>query len=164
MIYNITIKQLINHMSDEARAEAAALKATQPICPVFGKNVSYVDTPAFAGTAYDTNVEGWGKHACVEPYASTGMPFPAALAQFKLAAIGTEIKDEAGNVIGHEITFTTEDYKEAFFYAQLGAQMADQGFVVECPELKPAADEADDEASDAGEEEAADAGEEEAGE
>jgi hypothetical protein len=72
--------------------------------------------------------EAWGSVAAMEPYATTSIPFPVPLAQFKLAVVGG--KDEDGNP-NNTVTFTTEDSKEAFYYMQVGVQMADQGFVVE---------------------------------
>ena len=56
----------------------------------------------------------WNHHA------STGIPLPVPLAQFKLAVVGED----------NQVTFDVDDYKEAFHYQQLGEQMADQGFEV----------------------------------
>ena len=85
---------------------------------------SYVDTPAYAGTVYDTNVEGFGQLNIMEPYATTSFPFPVPLAQFKLAVVGT---DGDG---GKEVEFTVDTYEEAFWYMTAGAQLKDQGFTV----------------------------------
>lgn len=90
-----------------------------PIMRIYKPNDSYVDTAGYAGTVYDTNVPGWGELPVPEPYATTSIPFPVPLAQFKLA------------VVGNPVVFEVEDYKEAFYYQQIGFAMADQGFAVE---------------------------------
>lgn len=123
MKYTITIE----YRGKETNVERIAC----PICRIFTPSASYVDTVAYEGTTWDTNVDGWGSTPVVEPYASTSIPFPVPLAQFKLAVVGTPIVGEGGKqVIGHSVKFTTEDYKEAFYYKQVGAALADQGFTV----------------------------------
>ena len=92
-----------------------------PIAPTYFPTNSYVDTEAMAGTVYDTNVEGWGTIDLMEPYKTTSFPFPVPLAQFKVAAVGTE----------GTVTFTVDTYMEAFWYTQAGIQLKDQGFTVE---------------------------------
>lgn len=94
------------------------------ISRMFEPTGAYIDSKPYEGTVYDTNVEGWGETAMPEPFASTSIPFPAALAQFKLAIVGKS----------NEVSFDVEDYKEAFYYETLGDQMKDQGFVVEVSE------------------------------
>lgn len=106
-----------------------------PICKMFEPCKSYIDTTAYKGTVYDTNVSGFGKIDLMEPYASTSFPFPVPLTQFKLAVIGEEAKDKDGNVIGKNITFTVNSYMEAFWYKQAGAVLADQGFIVEVTDV-----------------------------
>lgn len=81
---------------------------------------SYVDSEAYDGTVYDTNVTGFGSVPAVAPYDSTSIPFPVALAQFNLAQVGKD----------NEVEFTVDDYKEAFYYKTVGDQLKDQGFVV----------------------------------
>lgn len=122
MAYNVTITY--------KGPEAEGIKDVCSICNLFKPTGSYADTEAYAGTVYDTNVEGWGKIDLMEPYASTSFPFPTPLAQFKLAVIGEDVKDEDGNVIGKKVSFTVDDYKEAFWYKQVGAALANQGFEV----------------------------------
>lgn len=84
----------------------------------WGPKRSYIDTKPYEGTVYDTNIDGWGFIEMPEPYASTSLPFPVPLAQFKLATMGGVV------------TFETDDYKEAFYYAEVGAAVADQGFEI----------------------------------
>lgn len=104
---------------------ADAVDLTLPICPIYTTTNSYVDSTAYAGTVYDTNVQGFGSIEAVEPYASTGFPFPVPLAQFKMAVIGTAQSDGS-----KKYEFEVDDYKEAIYYTEVGAQLADQGFTV----------------------------------
>lgn len=97
-----------------------------PICALYVPTNSYVDTPAYEGTVYDTNVPGFGKINVMEPYATTSFPYPVPLAQFKLAVVGED--DGEG---GKTVTFTVDTYEEAFWYMEAGAQLVDQGFTVE---------------------------------
>lgn len=106
-----------------------------PICRLYAPTGSYVDTPAYEGTVYDTNVEGWGKIDVMEPYASTAFPFPVPLAQFKIAIIGQDVLDEDGKATGAKfVEFTVDSYMEAFWYTEAGRALADQGFTVEVTE------------------------------
>ena len=110
-------------------------KICAPIMRLFQPNNSYIDTPAYTEgipadkpddekisgkSVYATNVDGWGSLDMAEPFATTSVPMSGPLAQFKLAVVGEDNKVE----------FEVDDYKEAFYYQQLGDQMADQGFVV----------------------------------
>lgn len=103
-----------------------SINVVLPISPTFFPTNSYVDSTAYAGTVYDTNVEGWGTIDLMEPYKTTSFPFPVPLAQFKVAAVGT-----SGTV-----TFTVDTYMEAFWYTQAGIQLKDQGFTVEVEEAE----------------------------
>lgn len=77
----------------------------------------------YGKSIYATNVDDkYGYAPQVEPYASTSIPFPTPLAQFKLAVVGGT---------DNSVTFDVDDYKEAFYYMDLGKSLADQGFVVE---------------------------------
>lgn len=96
------------------------IRFVYPICPVFFPTNSYADSTAMAGTAYDTNVEGYGEINLLEPFKTTSFPFPVPLAQFKVAAIGED----------GEVKFTVDTYMEAFWYTQAGLALADQGFTV----------------------------------
>lgn len=95
-----------------------------PVMRLYRPNNSYIDTPAYEGTVYDTNVPGWGSLEQMEPFATTSIPFPVPLAQFKLAVVGKD----------NMVEFTVEDYKEAFYYMQVGIALADQGFTVSVEE------------------------------
>lgn len=101
-----------------------------PIAALYVPSNSYVDTPAYAGTVYDTNVDGFGKLNIMEPYATTSFPFPVPLAQFKLAVVGTDGDN------GKEVEFTVDTYEEAFWYMTAGEQLKDQGFTVTVTEAE----------------------------
>lgn len=96
------------------------IRFVYPICPVFVPTNSYADTTALEGTVYDTNVDGFGTLPVAEPFKTTSFPFPIPLAQFKVAALGTD----------NELEFTVETDAEALWYKQAGIQLADQGFEV----------------------------------
>lgn len=115
-----------------------SIQFVNPICRLFVPENSYIDTPAYEGTVYDTNVDGFGKIDLMEPFASTSFPFPVPLAQFKLAVVG-EDDEETG---GKKVTFEVATYMEAFWYKQAGVALADQGFTVEVEESGSADDEA----------------------
>ena len=106
------------------------------ICSIFIPNGSYIDSAVYTEgyevgaeaeskkygrSVYATNVDGWGNTEVKEPFASTSIPFPVALAQFMLAVVGED----------NEVTLDVDDYKEAFYYKELGQSLADQGFTVE---------------------------------
>ena len=125
--------------------ETDASRIVASISPIFVPTNSYIDTPAYVegfhnsvtgGTIadkygksiYANNVDDkWGYAAQVAPYDSTSIPFPVPLAQFKLAIVGEN----------NTVTFTVDDYKEAFYYKELGHQLADQGFEVEVTDAEP---------------------------
>lgn len=109
-----------------------SIQFVSPICRLFVPSNSYVDTPAYKGTVYDTNVEGFGKIDLMEPFASTSFPFPVPLAQFKLAVVGENDEDSDGK----KAEFEVATYMEAFWYKQAGVALADQGFIVDVSEIK----------------------------
>lgn len=98
-----------------------------PISRMYAPNNSYIDSPAYKDTVYDTNVEGIGKIDLMEPFASTSFPYPVPLSQFKLATVGRkDIKTG-----GKKVEFRVPTYMEAYWYQEAGVQLADQGFIVE---------------------------------
>lgn len=130
MAYTVTIKY--KGVSGEVAIEPA------PIARLWNPKGSYIDSAVYENglegvygkSVYATNVEGWGEIAPVSPYDSTSIPYPVALAQFKLATVGEDLLNDDDEVIGKQVSFDVDDYKEAFFYKTLGEQMADQGFEV----------------------------------
>lgn len=123
MAYSITIAYA-------GPANPTDLRIPAPIYPVYVPSNSYVDTAAYDGTVYDTNVKGMGSINILEPYASTAFPFPVPLAQFKVAVISDS----------NEVTFTVETYMEAFYYTEAGKALASQGFTVTVEEVTADAD------------------------
>lgn len=117
MAYTITITYT------GVTAPSAAL--VSPVCRLYTPDNSYVDTAAYAGTVYDTNVDGFGFIDLMEPYKTTSFPFPVPLAQFKAAVVGAVQNDGS-----YKVEFTVDSYMEAFWYAQVGEQVKDQGFTV----------------------------------
>lgn len=112
-----------------------SIRFASPVCSCFTPCNSYVDTAAYAGTVYDTNVKGFGSIDLMEPYASTAFPFPVPLAQFKLAVIGEDVVGKSGKATGEkQVVFEVASYMEAFWYIQAGAALADQGFTVTAEE------------------------------
>ena len=122
MAYNVTITYT-------GPTAPVHLYAVSPICRLYTPTASYTDTAVYEGTVYDTNISGWGTIDLMEPYASTGFPYPVPLAQFKMAVI-TE-PDETGM---HTFTFTVDSYMEAYWYKEAGIALGDQGFVVNVEE------------------------------
>ena len=98
----------------------ASIPFVSPICALYQPTNSYIDTAAYAGTVYDTNVDGFGAIDLMEPYKTTSFPYPVPLAQFKVAVVGEE----------NTATFTVDSYEEAFWYMEAGKALADQGFTV----------------------------------
>lgn len=100
-----------------------------PICNIYVPTNSYIQTEAYAGTAYDTSTRGKvGYIDLMEPYATTSFPFPVPLAQFKVAAVGEGTPKE--------VEFTVDTYAEAFWYIEAGKALADQGFTVTVAEAE----------------------------
>ena len=102
----------------------------EPIGGEYAPDNSYIESKAFVDgvdgaygkSVYATKTHGMGTLPLPEPYASTGIPtaFPTAAAKIHLAVVGEDNKVE----------FTTDDYKEAFYYKELAAQLASQGFEI----------------------------------
>ena len=105
-----------------------------PVCSVFEPNASYIDSEDYEATRYNSNVKGFGDIPQVEPYASTSVPMSTPLAQFKLATQAQKVDETTGV---RSLEFNVEDYKEAFYYLQLGKDMEEQGFAVEVEGLGP---------------------------
>lgn len=107
-------------------AQPESIQFVNPICRMYTPGSSYIESPAYEGTVYDTHIDGFGTLNILEPYASTSFPFPVPLAQFKLAIVG-EDDEETG---GKKVEFTVDTYMEAFWYMEAGRELASQGFAV----------------------------------
>lgn len=129
--------------------EKVVEKLASPICSTFAPTGSYIDSPVYTEgnpvgaeaadknygkSIFATNVDGWGSIEVKEPFATTSIPFPVALAQFKVAVVSDK-KDDAGHPY---VEFEVSDYKEAFYYKEIGASIADQGFIVEVADSQAA--------------------------
>lgn len=124
MAYTVTIKYV--------GIEKDVDRLVAPICRIFMPTNSYVDTPVFTEggpiggdkeygkSIYATNVAGFGNIDVPAPFNFTSIPFSVPMAQFNLAVVG----------VNNEVSFDVDDYKEAFYYMQVGEAMKDQGFVV----------------------------------
>ena len=129
MAYTVTIKY--------TGKDPELTTAVAPISRIYSPDNSYIDTDAYevgnktggyGKSQYATNVnDKFGFAPQVEPYASTSVPFPVPLAQFKMAAAAAV----NGNAKEAKIDIEVEDYKEALYYQELGTQLADQGFEIE---------------------------------
>lgn len=106
------------------------------VCALFNPESSYVDGAAYDGSRFDSNVPGLGIMDAPEPYASTSVPMSTPLAQFKMATQATA--DTHTGV--RTLSFEVDDYKEAFYYKQLGEDMKDQGFTVTVTETAKASE------------------------
>lgn len=124
-------------------AELGQRKGTT-ICSIFEPGSSYVDSEAYEGTRFDSNVYGAvGGVRDKSAYAVTNVPMSVPLAQFNMAVLA---EPDSNGVRKYE--FQTEDHKEIAYYKQLGFDMAEQGFTVTIEETKAAA--GDDSKTEAG--------------
>lgn len=113
-------------------------RTVAPICPTFQSPSSYVDTPAYAGTALASNVAGWGVIPG-GPDVEVGVPFPAGIHNFNVSKLGEKKKDETGTYIEAELKVDTA--KDALFYRNLAVELKDQGYVITVTEDSDAASE-----------------------
>lgn len=112
------------------RPVADAEQLVQPICSLFAPTGSYIDSEAYAGTVYDTNVEGFGQAVAPEQFMAASIAHPGIIGQFKFAA-------ENG-----ETEFEVTDHATACYYYEVGKALESQGFQVTIPGLvKEAAEE-----------------------
>ena len=135
MAYTVTIKYTGSAVGDGVREG-------YPICSVFMPTSSYIDSPVYkvgnptmgetvgenyGKSLYATNVIGHGQIPLPTYWAETLIPLGVPLAQFHLSVIKDDV-DESGHPY---VEITVEDYKEAFYFQELGVSLADQGFTVE---------------------------------
>lgn len=95
----------------------AADQAAQ-ICATFVPTNAAADLPAFAGTYYDTNVEGWGEGMTLEQFMKASVAHPGLVLALKLAI-------ENGSY-----EFETEDEKTVMYLEEVADAVADQGFEI----------------------------------
>lgn len=90
-----------------------------PICPVMQPTNCAADMPAFDGTYYDTNVEGWGAGTSLEQFIAQQVAHPGLVAALKKA-----VRDG-------EYTIEDADEKTMLYLDEVAEAIADQGFVVD---------------------------------
>lgn len=117
---------IVKIVFDPRKVARPADTESTSVCALFNPESSYVDGAAYDGSRFDSNVPGLGIMDAPEPYASTSVPMSTPLAQFKMA---TQAKANAHTGVC-TLIFEVDDYKEAFYYKQLGEDMKDQGFTV----------------------------------
>lgn len=103
------------------------------ICNIFAPGGSYIDTPAYEGTCYDTNVHGWGKLNGLRPMANTVTRFAwlerAAIAAVEASKKATTAEEFTKLNVG--VTFDLgNDYMEKLYWMQMADNVASQGFVI----------------------------------
>lgn len=130
---------------DPRKVATADVAPHANICNIFEPKNSYVETEGYAGTRYNANVKGFGDITQDDSYANTHIPMSVPLAQFNLATQAQVVDEETGV---RELTFVVDDYKEAFYYNQLGKDMADQGFTVKVEGLGVDSDDKSDDAEE----------------
>lgn len=89
-----------------------------PICRLFNPNNSYIDTPEYEGTIWDTNVDGWGTWQGLAAYLEKITHSPNVLILFKAAVLDGEVSFEEG------------DPKMVQYFKELGTALAPFGFEV----------------------------------
>ena len=88
------------------------------ICAFFLPTASYVDSPEYEGSIWDTNVEGTGTWEGIAAYLDSISAAPNVLIMFKAAATdGT-------------VTFEESDAKQVEYYKEVGRRLAVYGFEV----------------------------------
>lgn len=110
-----TIK--ITYTAPEVKADGKVM----PISALFEPTNSYVDSEPYAGTVYDTNVDGFGTWDGIAAYMSSVTAHKGILLHFK----------EAVATPGTAVQFDVADADTASYYLEVGNALADQGFKVE---------------------------------
>lgn len=88
------------------------------ICSTYVPTNAAADLPAFEGTYYDTNVEGFGIGTTLEDFFKSCVAHPGVVLALKLA------------VENGAYEFETEDAKEVMYWEELVDAFADQGFEI----------------------------------
>ena len=100
------------------RPVAPAINPVAPICRVMMPNNCAADMPAFDGTYYDTNVEGWGEGTALESFMNSVVAHPGLVAAVRKAiADGTYTIADA----------TSED---ALYAGEVAKALKDQGITI----------------------------------
>lgn len=120
----------------------AGVREGYPISRIMLPTGSYIDSPVYeighpvtgdnvaenyGKSIYATNVAGLGVVPLPAYWAETLIPLGIPLAQFHLSVV----KDGLNEKEQPYVTFDVDDFKEAFYFQEIGAQIIDQGFTVE---------------------------------
>ena len=98
----------------------------------FDPNSSYVDTSAYDGSVYATNVPGWGELWGLLPLAST----PIKLAYLE-QAIQAAVEAEAAGELIPSIEVEVTSQMGLLWWQQMIPNLADQGFTFEIETTAP---------------------------
>lgn len=96
--------------------DVASTQVGMNIARTFVQAKSYVDTAAYDGTIYDTNVDGWGSLDGLDPFGD---------GTYKFAWLGQAIA--AGD---DGVEFTVAGAEEQLYWTVLAKAMASQGFTI----------------------------------
>lgn len=100
-------------------ALVAPTQVVDQICRTFQPVNAAADNAAFAGTYYDTNVEGWGGQAKpIADFVEESIAHPGVVLALKLAV-------ENGQYV-----LTSDDADLIMYYEELKNALADQGFTI----------------------------------
>lgn len=116
-----------------------------PVCRLFEPNNSYIDSDPYAGTVYDTNVDGFGTWEGLAKYLSKVTNNPNVFIMFKAAVKAAQEAEEGTG----SVEFEEQDPKMVEYYKELGLTLTEQGFVVEVAD-GAAADDGAEEGTDEG--------------
>lgn len=100
-----------------------AVRQGLSIYPLFQPAGSYVDSTAYDGTVYDTNVKGFGELGGLEPMGSTTVKF----AEYALAYRAAEAAQAAGTE-NTGVTFEITGYEDELYWTQIGRNMVSEGY------------------------------------
>lgn len=106
---------------------APAVNAVQQICDVYYPANNASRNPAFDGTYYDTNVEGFGEATTLEAFMAEMVAHPGLVAALRAA-----IKDGSYTYEGTD--------KDALYIGELESALAPQGFTFEVADANEEAD------------------------
>lgn len=97
---------------------APSIQVVDPICRMFEPNNAAADNAAYAGTYYDTNVDGWTQATTLEDFLKSCVAHPGLIAALRKAAADGSYEFEATD-------------KEALYLGEVAPAVKDQGFVIE---------------------------------
>lgn len=97
---------------------APAVDAANPICRLFAPNNSASDNAAFAGTYYDTNVEGWGEGTDLDTFMKQMVAHPGLV-----AAVRKAIKDGSFVMTGAKTA-------DALYAGEVAGALKEQGITI----------------------------------